>query len=78
MFSKVLDCPSCGTRFSYEHEGMIFPEQISCPKCGVSRAYKEFSALIFCQECRAKLRVPLDILFALSIMADNGTRMEWI
>ena len=63
MFSKVLDCPSCGTRFSYEHEGMIFPEQISCPKCGVSRAYKEFSALIFCQECRAKLRVPLDILF---------------
>ena len=77
MFSKVLDCPNCGNRFSYEHEGTVFPEQISCPKCGESKAYKEFSALLFCQECRAKLRVPLDILFDADLSCpDCGTLLN--
>ena len=63
MFAKVLDCPACGHRFSYEHEGESFPELISCPECKSERSYKEFASLLFCRECHAKLKVPLDILF---------------
>ena len=63
MFAKVLDCPDCGHRFNYEIEGEAFPPEISCPECGAVKNFNEFSALIFCNECRAKLRVPLDIIF---------------
>ena len=63
MFAKVLDCPECGHRFSYEHEGETFPETIGCPECKCVRNYKEFASLLFCRNCRAKLKIPLDILF---------------
>ncbi|MBO5923915.1 MAG: protein kinase, partial [Lentisphaeria bacterium] len=63
MFTKVLECPECRQRFNYEHEGEIFPESITCPECGSEREYNRFAVLIFCDECRVKLKIPLDILF---------------
>ena len=63
MFNKILDCPTCGESFSYEHEGSIFPDKITCPLCNADNEYSNYSALTFCSECRSKLKVPLDILF---------------
>ncbi|MBE6403341.1 MAG: hypothetical protein E7039_06430 [Lentisphaerae bacterium] len=63
MFSKVLDCPECGHRFNYENEGTGFPEQITCPECRKSSNYADFSALTFCQQCRTKLKIPLDMIY---------------
>jgi len=63
MFSKVLDCPVCKHRFNYDHEGSDFPERITCPSCRNSSKYSDYSALTFCQQCRAKLKIPLDIIF---------------
>ena len=63
MFSKVLDCPVCKHRFNYDHEGSDFPERITCPSCRNSSKYSDYSALTFCPQCRAKLKIPLDIIF---------------
>ena len=45
----------------FEHESYNFPEKITCTLCGESSAYQDFSAVIFCNQCRTKLKVPLDI-----------------
>ena len=64
MFSKVLDCPSCNGRFMFEHDNDSgkFPEKITCPQCGASNFTGDYSAINFCPGCRAKLRIPLDII----------------
>ncbi len=64
MFTKVLECPDCRQRFNYEHEGQVFADNITCPECGAEHEYHQFSALIFCAGCRAKLKIPLNILFS--------------
>ena len=63
MFSLVLDCPFCSKRFNFDHGGNL-PENITCPECGGTAANENFSAIIFCPECRKKLRIPLDIINA--------------
>ena len=63
MFSLVLDCPFCSQRFNFDNGGNI-PENITCPECGGTAANENFSAIIFCPECRKKLRVPLNIIHA--------------
>ena len=63
MFTKVLECPECSQRFNYEHEGEVFSNNIVCPECGAEREYGQFSVLIFCNECRSKLKIPLNIFF---------------
>ena len=63
MFSKVLDCPECGHRFNYDHEGTDFPENITCPGCHTSSHFASFSALTICPQCRSKLKTPLDMVF---------------
>lgn len=61
MFSNVLSCPRCQHRFGFDYEEE-FPEQIVCPQCGESAPYENYSALVFCSQCRAKLQIPLDLL----------------
>ena len=63
MFTKVLECPECSQRFNYEHEGEVFSDNIVCPECGAEREYSQFSVLVFCSECRAKLKIPLNLFF---------------
>ena len=71
MFSKVLDCPECKHRFNFEHSGDDFPEMITCPECKTSRVYSEYSAMTLCSQCRAKLKIPLDILFDEDLSCPN-------
>ena len=59
MFSKVLDCPECGHRFNYDHEGSDFPDFIVCPGCHASSNFADFSALTICPQCYTKLKTPL-------------------
>ena len=63
MFSKVLDCPECGHRFNYDHEGSDFPELITCPGCYTSSNFADFSALTICPQCHTKLKTPLGMVF---------------
>ena len=63
MFEKILDCPQCGKRFHYEHNGREFPPEIRCPECGEGSPYAEFTALVFCTGCRTKIGIPLDMLY---------------
>ena len=62
MFEHILDCPRCGKRFHYEHEGMDFPEVITCPECGESSESGDFEVLLLCHECHVKIKVPLSML----------------
>ena len=71
MFSKVLDCPECKHRFNFDHSGDDFPERITCPECKTSRLYSEYSAMTLCSQCRAKLKIPLDILFDEDLSCPN-------
>ena len=71
MFSKVLECPECKHRFNFDHSGDDFPERITCPECKTSRVYSEYSAMTFCNQCRAKLKIPLDILFDEDLSCPN-------
>ena len=61
MFSKILDCPECKFRFQYDYENEL-PEIITCPSCKNSTSAENYAALIFCPECRAKLKIPLTII----------------
>ena len=60
MFSKILDCPICEHRFSFDYKAGI-TKTITCPLCKESRSYSDFSALTLCPSCHKKLQVPLDI-----------------
>ena len=62
MATKILNCAKCKHRFPLEHHGSL-PEHISCPECGFAGGQADFSALIICQKCRAKLSLPLDIIY---------------
>ena len=62
MFEYVLDCPQCNHRFHYEHDGSFLPAEISCPQCGITSPASEYYALILCNKCRSKLKMPLDML----------------
>ena len=62
MFEHILDCPRCGHRFHYEHEGCDFPEVIHCPGCGMDSGKNDYEVLIFCQECHVKVKLPLSML----------------
>lgn len=62
MFEHILDCPRCKKRFHYEYDGGTYPPLIHCPECGEDSPYEEYSALILCNECRVKIKVPLSIL----------------
>ncbi|MBO5723058.1 MAG: zinc-ribbon domain-containing protein, partial [Lentisphaeria bacterium] len=63
MLSKVLDCPECKHRFSFEYSGEL-PNKITCPSCEKTRFKNEFLALIICPECRTKLRMPMGMVYA--------------
>ena len=61
MFSKILDCPLCNKRFSFEH-GDHFPDMIDCPGCGQSSPKEDYFAVVLCSSCRCKVKVPLPFL----------------
>ena len=61
MFSKILDCPLCSKRFSFEH-GDHFPDMIDCPGCGQASPKEDFSAVVLCPTCRCKVKIPLPYL----------------
>lgn len=63
MFEKILECPICKKRFHYEHEGKDFPAFITCPECSNASPFQDFDALVFCGECRCKIKVPLEYLY---------------
>ena len=62
MFEHILDCPQCGHRFHFEHEGRRFPEEIGCPGCGRRSPKGDFEVLLLCHECHVKIKVPLPML----------------
>ena len=62
MFEHILDCPQCGHRFHYEHDGDEFPADISCPQCGTASPSSSYYALVICNGCRSKLKIPLSML----------------
>ena len=62
MFEHILDCPQCGHRFHFEHEGVEFPATITCPECGADSPAGDFEALLICHECHVKIKVPVSIL----------------
>ena len=62
MFEHILDCPQCGHRFHYEHDGDEFPADISCPQCGTTSPSSSYYALVICNGCRSKLKIPLSML----------------
>ncbi|MBR7131835.1 MAG: protein kinase [Lentisphaeria bacterium] len=62
MAEKVLNCSKCSHRFSFEHQGEL-PDKFVCPQCHHEGGKAEFSALVICNKCRAKLSLPLDIIY---------------
>lgn len=62
MFEYVLDCPRCKNRFNYELQEGSLPETISCPGCGEESPVEDYYAVVLCSQCRAKLKMPLDMV----------------
>ena len=62
MFSLIVDCPECNARFNLEQSASELSGAITCPECGKERAFEDYCAVIFCNQCRAKLKIPLDML----------------
>ena len=62
MFEHILDCPQCGKRFHFNHEGNVLPEKIACPECGVISPCNDYFVIVLCNGCRSKLKIPAVML----------------